>query len=157
MKPILNFCKQKYNLILYFFIAIVGFGSIGVWLPMLLDWFMHNSEPQVLTKATKEGTPNNIVTYFLSIFLVSLIDRILNVIDKEDYKHRKTEIIISIIILVAVAYCVLKSYKLVRMNDFDSANSYALIGAGISYLIWWIANYQDKKTDPYVTLGGQNF
>lgn len=158
MNAVFTFFKTKYNLIVYFLLTIVGCGSLGVWFPMLLDWFAHDPKnPNILSDATNKGMPNNIITYFLSIFLVSLIDRILYVIDKEDYKHRKTEIFISIVIFIAVAYFVLNSFRFLRMNDLASANKYALIGAAISFIVWWIANYQDTKTDPYSALGGNNF
>jgi uncharacterized BrkB/YihY/UPF0761 family membrane protein len=158
MTKIFTFFKDKYNLILYFLIAVLGFGSIGVWLPMFIDWFAHNSnDATTFSETTNKSTPGNIITYFLSIFLVSLIDRILYIVDKENYKHRKTEIFISLLVIVAVTYFVLKSFKYLRMNDLESANIYALVGAGISFVIWWIANYQDKKTDPYDALGGNKF
>jgi uncharacterized BrkB/YihY/UPF0761 family membrane protein len=158
MANIFTFLKDKYNLILYFLIAVVGFGSIGVWLPMFIDWFANTSDDSTtFSETTNKSTPGNIITYFLSIFLVSLIDRILYVIDKENYKHRKTEIFISLLVIVAVIYFVLKSFKYLRMNDLESANTYALLGASVSFVIWWIANYQDKKTDPYSALGGNSF
>jgi len=154
---ITNFFKLKYNLVLYFLITVVFFGSIGVWLPMLIDWFNNNPKDasvKIITDETYHSTPNNIITYFLSVFSIALIDRILYIIDKKDYKHRKTEIFASLIIVVAVAFFVLKSFKLIKANDIENAIQFSIYGALISYAIWWIANFNDTKSDPSNSLGG---
>ena len=148
------FLSTKYNLILYFFITIVAFGSIGVWLPFVLDWMKADPKAKsIVSDSTWNGTPNNIITYYLSVLLVSLIDRILFIIDQNDYAYRKTEIFVSALVMLLVGYCVLKAYKLVSMFDIDSANTWAVIGACVSYVIWWIANYKETKTDPYNAWG----
>lgn len=149
-----NFISTKYNLILYFLIAIVAFGSIGVWLPFVLDWLKADPKSaSSISDNTWMSTPNNIVTYYLSILLIAFIDRLMFIIDKNDYAHRKTEIFISTIVMLLVACCVLKTYKLVNARDISLANSWAITGACISYIIWWIANFNETKTDPYSAFG----
>lgn len=157
MKIIFSFLKRKYNLIIYFVSTVCILGSVGVWLPMLIDWFIGNSDPKgvgILSKETYRSTPNNIITYFLSVFSIAVIDRVLHIIDKKDYKYRKTEILVSLVVIGLVGFFVLKSFRFIRLGDIDSAISFSIYGAVLSYVIWWIANYHDTRSDPDESLGG---
>ncbi len=74
--------------------------------------------------------------------------------DEKEYRHRKTEILILIGVFLFVTFFVLIAYKKIRMGETSSAINYSIVGAIISYIIWWVANYKETKADPIQSMGG---
>lgn len=141
----------KLNQVLYFIIAVIIFSSIGVWLPLLIDFFNYNS----VSDKTIVIIPNSIISYSLSIFTIGLIDRILFMVDMQMYRHKKLEILVSVIVIILVSIFVFETFRALKNNLVDNAIIYSVIASLISYITWWIANYKGTKVNPVDSLGGE--
>ena len=142
---------RVFNKILYFVITVIVLSSMGVWLPFALDYFKGDS----ISIETKQALAGNILTYYLSLFFIAVIDRILHISKDERYKHKITEILImSLVILVCISLTYI-SFRSVAHKLYDKAAYYACIATAVSYIIWWIANWKNDNVDPYSSLGGK--
>jgi len=139
------------NRILYFILAVMIISSVGIWIPLAIDYFPDSK----ISEDTLNVLPSNILTYYLSILFIGLIDRILYLIRNREYKHIITEILILGLITAFVIFITYLSFKNIASKDFYYATIYAFIGAATSYIIWWLANFNDKKVDPINALGGE--
>lgn len=94
------------------------------------------------------------MTYYLALFTVGMIDRILTIIDNPNYNLKKTEflwlVIASIICLILTFF----SFKNTFHKNYDRANVYAWIGTFLSYFIWWLSKWDTIETAPSGILGG---
>jgi len=139
------------NKILYFILTVFALGSMGAWMPFAIDFFKGNE----LHKETWEIFPGNILTYYLSLFFVAILDRIIYIVKDERYKHKITELlVIAFVALICVALTYL-SFRSIALKEFQCATKFALIATSLAYLMWWLANWKDKKVDPYDSLGGE--
>ncbi|MCY7357201.1 MAG: hypothetical protein LH609_06965 [Rudanella sp.] len=132
------------NLLLYFIFTIVFLGNIGTLLPLAIDYFPENT----LSEEAYKTFPGNLLTYYLSIFFVSLVDRIIHIIKKEDYKYKITEVLIFGLIVLVCLWLIYMAFSKIHQKQYDSALWYCLFAIILSYIVWWIANYKDEKMNP---------
>ena len=132
------------GLFLYFLIAVTFFGGIGVWLPIAIDYF----PKEILSKESYNAIPNNLLTYYLSVFFVAIGDRMYKLIDDGTYSYKKIEL--SILIICSILCCVLTYYVFMRINqqNFSAAVSLCKLGAFMSFIAWAYANWNDEKMNP---------
>ena len=145
-----TFIKFNGNQFLYFLLAVVFLGSMGIWLPLAIDYFPSNK----LSKNIIASIPNNLLTYYLSVFFISLIDRIRYMINDQRYKHKETEILISAIVVIICIYLTYCSFSLNYQKKYDEATQYGIYATCLSLIVWWIANAKQPKTNQIDSLGG---
>lgn len=141
------------NQILYFVFTIVILSTIGVWLPLSIDYFPANK----VSAKSLESLPGNLLTYYLSIFFVALVDRVLFLVRDNAYKHKITEILLAGVVAFICLTLTYFAFSKIYQKDYESAVHYCLYATVLSFVLWWIANYKDSKADPYSTLGGHDF
>jgi uncharacterized protein YacL len=139
------------NKILYFILTVVALGSMGVWLPLAIDYFKSYS----LNKETLKILPGNILTYCVSLFFIAILDRIIHIIKDESCKHKITELLVMGFVIILCAILTYFSFRSINFEEFDKATKYALIATFLAYIVWWIANWKDEKVDPFDSLGGK--
>ena len=132
------------GLFLYFLIAVAFFGSIGVWLPMTIDYFPE----EILSKEAYNAIPNNLLTYYLSVFFVAIGDRMYKVIDDGSYVYKKIEL--SVLVICSILCCALTYYVFMRIQqqNFPAALGLCKLGALMSFIAWAYANRNDEKMNP---------
>ena len=143
--------EKKINKILYFVLAIIVFSSLGVVLPLAFDYFKNDS----LTSMSLNVIPNNLITYGLAIFFVASIDRIIQFIDDKNYKHKKIEVLIIVLIVLIEITLLYFTFQKLHHSDLTCAGILALCLCLLGYVMWWIANRKDTKTDPLSAIGGK--
>ena len=134
----------------YFLITIVFFGSLGVTIPIAIDYFKNKE----FTPYSLFITPNNLITYSLSIFLVSLIDRFIFLLKKDRYKHKVAEFLFLVIGAIVQSLLVFLAMLNIYHQNFWLALQFSFFITGLSYINWWIVKKKDKDIDPYSALGG---
>ena len=134
------------TIIFYFVLAIVIFASIGVWLPYCFEVMKGSDHKQY-------DIVQNLVTYFIAIFVSASLDYILTVIDKQ---LASKKLILLGVVLVNVLIYFGTAYILFKNSSGKSVNvvGYAVLGVIISYVMWWIANFKNSNFDPVDALGG---
>lgn len=134
------------TVILYFILAIIVFASIGVTLPYCFETFKGGAH-------SIESLNQNIVTYFIAIFVSASLDYILRLID-DQASHRKPAILFVCLINVGVflmaAYILYTNSK----GNVGSISGWSILGVLIAYLMWWIANIKNSSFDINSSLGG---
>lgn len=135
------------NIFLYFLIAIIIVGTIGIWLPTLLQYFKNEtiSELDLL---------QNSVTYFITIIVAGCVDIILNVLRKSKHKNIPGVILLMILfILISIGLVIVSSITIINKN---LNLSYWLVsfGVAIAWSFWWISNWNRSELDPNSALGG---
>lgn len=138
------------NKILYFILTIVAFSAMGVWIPIAIDYFKGDT----LGKETWEILPGNILTYYLSIVSVAIVDRIIYIVKDERYRHKITEVLIIAFVIILYIILTYLSFRFVYHKEFNKATNCALIATLFAYGMWWIANWKEQKVDPFNPLGG---
>ena len=140
------------NKILYFILTVIVLGSTGVTIPVAIDYFQHSD----ITNQSLVVLPYSLLTYYLSLFFIAIVDRILIITKDTTYTHKITEIlIIGIVTLLIIGLLTFFSFKSLMQNNYSSATFYASLGTITAFVIWWIANYKDTKVDPFNSLGGE--
>jgi hypothetical protein len=125
----------------YFLLAVVLIGSIGVWLPILVERIF-------LGKITISSIPQNIITYFITILFAGSIDYFFS-----QLKKLKLDGIASVFLdLIGL---LLLSLAVVLVGVFLSVYNYTawailigLFGVAVAYRIWWIANIDNPNFYP---------
>lgn len=143
--------RKFLNKILYFLIVVVFLQSIGVIIPIAVDFFKHEGFSGLSTSIVSY----NILTYSASIFLASLVKRVLVFVDDEKYIHKKLEILILIIVSIMQSGLIFYAYYNIYYKDYDAAIFYSLIIMVLAWVMWWIASQKDTITDPYSAIGGK--
>ncbi len=135
---------KLFNQILYFVFTIVVLGAIGVWLPLAIDYFPKNS----LTEESYKTFPSNLLTYYLSIFFVALVDRIIFIVKEDDYKYKITEVLIFGFIALFCFGLTYFSFSKIYQKQYESASWCCLWATLLSFVVWWVANRKDEKMTP---------
>jgi hypothetical protein len=137
--------------IAYFVVAILIFGSMGIWLPIAIDNYYLNK----IAEETHKSLPSNILTYSLGIFLIAAIDRIIHLLFKTSkYSNNVLEffgIVFALFGTVALVFLSLKSLKNTLIED---AVLYAKYVAFVALLAWFYVKLQGSKTNNFSPIGG---
>jgi predicted neutral ceramidase superfamily lipid hydrolase len=124
----------------YFWISVCSVGSIGIWLPMIIEVIGTG-------KVNFHNIPPNMATYYIAILFGGSIDYFLSKI-----KQGKVDGLIStflntiLIILVSVFSIIGIAYLNIKNND-KLAFAIALIGILASWIMWWEANERNSNFD----------
>ncbi|MCB9310862.1 MAG: hypothetical protein H6567_12455 [Lewinellaceae bacterium] len=143
--------KNILILIAYFIVAIVIFGSMGVWLPILIDNYNFNQ----VVEETNRSLPNNILTYSLGIFLIAIIDRIVYLLFKTSkYSNNVLEFFGIMFALFGTGVLVFLSLKSLKNTQIESSISYAKYVAFVAWFAWLYVKFQSTKTNNFSPIGG---
>lgn len=137
----------------YFLLAIFFFNSIGVWFPIAIDYYNCSA----ITGETYKATPYNLLTYFLGMVSVAIIDRFRKVLIMNNHPSKFLELLFWIAFGLGMLVCGVLIMKSVKDTDVPQAIKYGIAGSLITYIVWWLTYLQPYKSDAYSTLGGNNF
>jgi hypothetical protein len=126
---------KVHQMILYFFLTVVLLSSIGVWLPYAIDLFVSND----VSAETAKAFSGNLMTYYIAIFIVGVIDRILSILSNPNYSFKKTEFLFLVAGSMACIVITFFAFKNIFHKEYERANIYAWIGTVMSFIIWWIS------------------
>ena len=137
--------KKWVNLILYFIVAVLIIGSIGVWLPLILD-----GRP-----IDKLNLYQNISTYYIAIFVAGCIDLILLSIQKVKDSNNPVGSVLFLILLLflSVGSIVLVSFLIHNGNEIW-AKRISIFGLFAAYIMWFWSNI-DGSINSLNPLGGE--
>lgn len=138
------------NKVLYFLVVVVFFQSIGVIIPIAVDFFQSGK-----VNVSSNVVSFNILTYSASIFLASLVKRILVFVDDDKYKHKKLEVLVLIIVTIFESLLIFGAYYNIYHQCYEAAIKYSIIIMILAWVMWWIASQKDSITDPYSAIGGK--
>jgi hypothetical protein len=125
----------------YFLLAVVIIGSIGIWLPILIECLF-------LKKITISSIPQNIITYFITILFAGSIDYFFS-----QLKKLKVDGLASIfldligLLLLSLAIVLIGVFLSVYNHSYWSL-IVGFIGVVIAYRIWWLANVDNPNFYP---------
>jgi hypothetical protein len=136
--------------VLYFLIAVILLGGIGVWLPFAIDYFPKN----IISEESMKTLPGNLLTYYLSIFSVSLVDRIRYMLKDDRYRYKEFELLLSILVSAGCIYLTYYSFSFIYQKKYCEAIEYCKYATYLSFIVWWIANIKQPKTNSTQILGG---
>jgi len=145
--------KQKNILIIiaYWFFATGLLGSIGVWLPLVIDYFSIDHA----SVETYKSLASNMLTYGLSIFLIAAIDRIIHLLYKTSaYSNHVLEFFGILLSCIGTAFIVFFSLKALKNSLFEDAIKYARYLSIIAWAAWFYVKLQGSKTNNYSAIGG---
>lgn len=129
--------------ILYFILAIVILASIGVTVPLILD--CKNNSPDIFKNLNQ-----NLITYYIAIFVTSSLDIIIKLFDASEKPQKKPIFlgitIVNIILLGGSSF-------LIAYNN-NKISYLVITGVVLSYIIWWLCNYDNENLKAENTFGG---
>lgn len=134
------------TVILYFVVAIIVFASLGVTIPYVLETLKDG-------KHSIEGLNQNIVTYYIALFASASLDLILKFTDKnKSYKKPLilTLIVLNILVFGGTGYILYNNSK----GIYKEIPFSIILGAIVSFIVWWWAHYEDDSFNPTSSLGG---
>lgn len=144
--------KNIFITLIYFIITIAFLGSIGVWLPVFLDDYNLN----YISNETFSAIASNTITYSLSIFLVSIIDRILRLfINTSPYHNNVLEFFSILILVIITAFTVYLTLKDIKQSLYISAIWKSLIVTMIAWLYWLYVKFISNRGNSFDSIGGQ--
>lgn len=133
------------NLLLYFFIAVILIGSMGIWLPILLG-FLNGDDCNMFTVV------QNSTTYFISIAVSGCVQLTAQTLKGNSRNKLGYILLFILIILIFIAFVVFNSIQTHRsVLDFTKwITSIGIIGA---YILWWVSNSKDGGMNAIDALG----
>ncbi|WP_273015976.1 MULTISPECIES: hypothetical protein [Leeuwenhoekiella] len=135
------------NLILYFLIAILFIGTMGIWLPVCIDYFSEE-------KIDKYSFLQNSATYFISIAVAGCLELTKSVIENINLKNKVGLVFLSVLVLlVSIALVVLAIVFSIKEN-FGVGIWIVSAGIILSWILWWLSNFQKGDVNPANALGG---
>lgn len=143
--------KNIFITIAYFVVAILIFGSMGIWLPIAIDNYNLNK----IAEETHKSLPSNILTYSLGIFLIAAIDRIIHLLFKTSkYSNNVLEFFGIVFALFGTGALVFLSLKSLKNTLIEDAVLYAKYVAFVAWLAWFYVKLQGSKTNNFSPIGG---
>lgn len=143
--------KNIFITIAYFVVAILIFGSMGIWLPLAIDNYNLNK----IAEETHKSLPSNILTYSLGIFLIAAIDRIIHLLFKTSkYSNNVLEFFGIVFALFGTGVLVFLSLKSLKNTLIEDAILYAKYVAFVAWLAWFYVKLQGSKTNNFSPIGG---
>jgi hypothetical protein len=135
----------------YFIITIVCLGSMGAWLPLVIDDYNLGC----ISSETYGNFASNILTYSLSIFLVAVIDRIIHLLFKTStYSSNIIEFFFIIFMCISAAFIVYLSLRAIKRSLIDEAITYSYYVAVVAGFAWIYVKLQGTKANNFATIGG---
>lgn len=124
----------------YFWVSVCFVGSIGIWLPMIIE--------KIGTGSVKfHSIPPNMATYYIAILFGGSIDYFLGKIKQgktdgliSTFLNTLVIVIISFFSIIGIAYLNIK-------NEDTWAFIIALVGILVSWNMWWEANENNSNFD----------
>lgn len=137
---------RTFTIFLYFSLAIIIFASMGVTIPYFFETFKGEVH-------SMQALNQNIVTYFIAIFVSASLDYILKLIDKQE--PNKKALILAVCI-GNVAVFTMTGFILYKNSNgsINEISGWAILGVIISYLMWWITNFKNSAFDLAEIIGG---
>lgn len=143
--------KNILIIIAYFFVAILLFGSMGIWLPFLIDDYNLSQ----FSEETYRALPSNLLTYSLGIFLIASIDRMIFLLFRTSkYSNNVLEFFAIIFAIIGVGVLVFFSLKSIKNSLIEDAVQYAKYLALSASLAWFYVKLQGSKANNFSPLGG---
>jgi hypothetical protein len=140
--------ENKKIRIKYFWVAVIGAGSAGIWLPLLIASFKGISN----YKFTE--IPPNLTTYFLGILMAGCIDQGLKIF--EDEANRSKSEFLNIIIVLCLTFLLLLLSVLGSIFEYHFVASIAsIIGVIFAIKVWWNVNINITEDNSTSILGGK--
>lgn len=131
----------------YFLIAVIGFGSIGIWLPIGI-------EALVDKKVTFHNIPPNVTTYFVTMIFAGCIDYFLSKLRSLSYQGLAS-VMFNLIGLNMACFALVVGAIILNIYSYDGlALLVGIVGVIVAYVLWWIANIGNPHFSSDTTLGG---
>lgn len=128
----------------YFLIAVISIGSIGIWLPIGIEALVDKT-------VTFHSIPPNVTTYFVSILFAGCIDYFLSKL-RQLSANGIASVFINLIALVLLSFALVVGAVILNVFKQDGISLFVgLIGVGIAFRIWWIANIDNPNFYPKPT------
>ena len=124
----------------YFLIAIIGVGSVGIWLPFLLALLFNKDFPL-------DSIPINLTTFYVSIYFAGCVDFILKKIDDIGASNKKSTILNIVALLLVSIALIVATILLSINNQIIIPTILSAIGTGIALRLWWVANIDNPNFD----------
>lgn len=138
---------KLFNVILYFFIAIIIVGSIGIWLPALLQFFKNNS-------ISNWDLFQNMVTYSTTIIVAGCIDIILSKIGDRKLENIRGVVLLMLFLIMTTFVIVIISTITIIEKNFEVSIWLCSIGVLLAWVLWWFSNWGRDDLKPSNALGG---
>jgi energy-converting hydrogenase Eha subunit A len=137
---------RTFNVSLYFTITIIVFASTGVWLPYLFE---------ILRKVGHSTVDlnQNIVTYYVAIYMSAILDYILKLLDSSRPNRKPAVlslVLFTLIVLGTTAWVLYDNTK----DHVTNVSILAILGIIVSYIAWWFTNFNNASFDLTSPLGG---
>lgn len=133
----------------YFIAAVVVMGSIGVWLPIGIEYVVDKH-------FNYHSIPQNITTYFVSLLFAGSIDLFIKKLKRIQTHGIINEFLNLIFIFLGSSVVIIGSIILNVWRLDNWALFLAIIGTLGSYRIWWLANDDNPNfVNVNETLGGE--
>lgn len=140
--------KNFVNLLLYFILVVIAFGTSGVWMPVIINRL--GNKPNRL-----EDIYQNISTYFISIIAAGCIDLILSLINNKRVINKTGVVLLILIVLFGSLFLVGIDFYFIINGKIASAELSITIGTLIAFLLWWISNLSNDKINSFNAVGGE--
>ena len=139
--------ETKIIRIKYFWLAVVGAGSAGIWLPLFIALFKD------IRKYPFTEIPPNLTTYFLGILMAGCIDQGLKLF--EDEANRSKSEFLNIIIVLCITFFLLLTSVLGSINEqYIVASAASVVGVALAIKVWWNVNISSIDNNTTSILGG---
>lgn len=139
--------EEKRVRIKYFWIAIVGAGSAGIWLPILIALFKN------ICEYSFRDIPPNLTTYFLAILISGCLDQGLKLFGDE--ANRSKNEFLNIIAVVCITFILVLVSVLGTLNSQHwIAFLVSCFGVWFAIKIWWNVNINSQDGNSLSILGG---
>ncbi|MBW2938236.1 hypothetical protein KXJ69_08975 [Aureisphaera sp. CAU 1614] len=136
-----------WNTFLYFLIAILIIGTIGIWLPAILD---NVNESEV----DKFGLLQNCATYFITIIVAGCLELVIHFQNNAELKNKLGfTFLIILLIIISIATIVGISFS-IHYESYEISKWIVYIGVPVSWVLWWISNWKRNDMNPMDALGG---
>ena len=143
---ILKIKPETQNKLLYFIIAVVLIGSLGVWIPQVFYLF---DEKPIESKVLYQ----NLTTYYIAIIVVSSTDLALTIIRSIRLANKIGKMLLLILVGIISAFLFICNCYLL-WKDKPTSIIFILIGVTIAYVLWWISKWDADTFNPENALGG---
>lgn len=131
----------------YFWVAVIGAGSAGLWLPLVIAAFKDITSYPILE------LPPNLTTYFLGILMAGCIDQGLKLF--EDPANRSKTEFLNIIIVLCLTFLLLLTSVLGTIFERQIVAFIAsVVGVIFAIRVWWNVNIRSIDNNATSILGG---
>ena len=123
----------------YFTIAVVGIGSMGVWLPFLMAYVVSKDIPL-------DSIPVNLTTFYISIYFAGCVDYILAKFD--DTNSNGKSAFMNALGLIIFAFALIIATVWMSINGkILLPTVISAIGTIIALVLWWNNNNENPNFD----------